>query len=91
VKHTLHKRLPYTVPTKLTKSISYSHTNVGITCILLLSLGVLDTNTSISTPKAEKQQMKLRNTYVKQLFENIIMCAIDKPVKLRCRTTNTHN
>jgi len=44
------------------KSISDSHTNVGITCIILLSLGLLDTNIGISTPKAGKQQMKLRNT-----------------------------
>jgi hypothetical protein len=45
----------------------------------MLSLGVLDTNIGISSSKARKQQMKLRNTYVEQLFENMIMCATDKP------------
>ena len=73
------------------KSISDSHTTVGITCMLLLSSGVLDTNTGISAPKARKQQTKLRNTYVEQLFENMIMRVRDKPVKLRCRTTDIHN
>ena len=91
MKQTLYKRLPDTVPTKLTKSISDSHKYVGITCILMLSLSVLDTNTGVSTPKARKQQIKLRNTYVEQLFENMIMFTRDKPVKLRCRTTDNHN
>jgi hypothetical protein len=57
----------------------------------VLNLDVLDTNTGIYTPKAQKQKMKLLNTYVEQLFENMIMCARDKPVKLRCGITDTHN
>jgi len=57
----------------------------------MLRLGVLDTKTGMSTSKARKQQMKLRNTYVEQLSDDMIMCVRDKPLKLRCTSTDTHN